>query len=55
VFAAPIWWSAFPAILKGYIDRVFTNGFAYLANKDGIFPLLTDKKVLIFQTHGQPL
>lgn len=25
----PIWWYSFPAILKGYIDRVWTNGLAY--------------------------
>ncbi|MEU2855407.1 NAD(P)H-dependent oxidoreductase [Streptomyces syringium] len=25
----PLWWFAPPAILKGWIDRVFTSGFAY--------------------------
>ncbi|MEV6962128.1 NAD(P)H-dependent oxidoreductase [Streptomyces sp. NPDC051207] len=25
----PMWWFSVPAILKGWIDRVFTNGFAY--------------------------
>jgi len=25
----PIWWSGMPAILKGYIDRVFQQEFAY--------------------------
>jgi len=25
----PIWWYSFPAILKGYIDKVWTNGLAY--------------------------
>ncbi|MFD7239744.1 NAD(P)H-dependent oxidoreductase [Streptomyces syringium] len=25
----PLWWFAAPAILKGWIDRVFTSGFAY--------------------------
>lgn len=25
----PIWWSSFPAILKGYIDRVWNYGLAY--------------------------
>ena len=29
VFVYPIWWYAMPACLKGYIDRVFTPGFAY--------------------------
>ncbi|MCE6993319.1 NAD(P)H-dependent oxidoreductase [Saccharothrix sp. S26] len=25
----PLWWFSVPAILKGWVDRVFTNGFAY--------------------------
>ena len=25
----PLWWFAMPAILKGWVDRVFTYGFAY--------------------------
>lgn len=25
----PMWWSSLPAILKGFIDRVFTQGWAY--------------------------
>jgi NAD(P)H dehydrogenase (quinone) len=29
----PIWWHSFPAMLKGYIDRVWNNGFAYGPNK----------------------
>lgn len=29
VFQFPLWWSAPPAMLKGWIDRVFGNGFGY--------------------------
>jgi NAD(P)H dehydrogenase (quinone) len=25
----PLWWFAMPAILKGWVDRVFAHGFAY--------------------------
>jgi NAD(P)H dehydrogenase (quinone) len=25
----PLWWFSMPAILKGWVDRVFANGFAY--------------------------
>ncbi len=29
VLQFPLWWYSEPAILKGWIDRVFTEGFAY--------------------------
>lgn len=29
VLQFPLWWYGVPAILKGWIDRVFTNGFAF--------------------------
>jgi NAD(P)H dehydrogenase (quinone) len=29
VFQFPLWWSGPPAIFKGWIDRVFGNGFGY--------------------------
>ena len=29
VFSFPIWWSAEPAILKGFLDRTLTPGFGY--------------------------
>jgi NAD(P)H dehydrogenase (quinone) len=28
-FIYPIWWTGLPAILKGYVDRVFAYGYAY--------------------------
>ncbi|SDY01098.1 Putative NADPH-quinone reductase (modulator of drug activity B) [Evansella caseinilytica] len=31
-FIFPIWWWHLPAMLKGYIDRVWNNGFAYGSN-----------------------
>ncbi|MFC6333494.1 NAD(P)H oxidoreductase [Paenibacillus septentrionalis] len=31
-FIFPLWWWHLPAMLKGYIDRVWNNGFAYGAN-----------------------
>ncbi|MGE3279145.1 MAG: NAD(P)H-dependent oxidoreductase [Candidatus Altimarinota bacterium] len=40
VFIYPTWWYNMPARLKGFFDRVFTNGFAYKffkANKFMIF------------------
>ena len=49
----PIWWYSMPAILKGYIDRVFSYEFAYTQTEEGIKPLLTGKEVIIFNTMGE--
>ncbi len=35
VLVYPIYWWSFPALLKGWIDRVFSNGWAYEENPDG--------------------
>ena len=52
IFISPIWWSSMPAILKGYIDRVFSLKFAYDITADGIIGLLKGKKVFIVSTTG---
>ncbi len=47
----PIWWSGQPAIVKGWIDRVFSPGFAYAFQEDGtVKGLLSDKTVMVFTT-----
>lgn len=48
----PIWWFSMPAILKGYIDRVFSYGFAYSVKDGKPYGLLKDKKAMIFNTTG---
>lgn len=52
VFVAPIWWNSVPAILKGYIDRIFSLGFAYKYTKTGPQGLLKGKKGLFITTSG---
>lgn len=58
IFVHPDWWGAPPAILKGWIDRVFSPGIAYdyegaeFMVKDKI-PLLTGKKAGVFITSNQ--
>lgn len=54
IFIFPIWWSGMPAILKGYIDRVYVKGFAY--SYKGIFPVgfLKGKSAWIIITHDTP-
>lgn len=54
VFVSPLWWTGLPAILKGYIDRVFTIGFAYAFTETGVTGLLKDKSVMLFTTTGTP-
>lgn len=51
-FIYPLWWNAFPAILKGYIDRVFTNGFAFRVTENGPEGLLKHKRVHLITSAG---
>lgn len=55
IFIYPIWWMSTPAILKGWIDRVFAMGFAYGQGQNGLRGLLKDKKAIFITTsgHGQ--
>jgi NAD(P)H dehydrogenase (quinone) len=55
-FIAPVYFVGFPAILKGWIERVFTLGFAFglspdgwRGDIDGRIPLLRHEKALIMQ------
>jgi NAD(P)H dehydrogenase (quinone) len=54
-FLYPIWWNRMPAIAEGYIDRVFSKGFAYDETATGPVGLLPGKKVFIMNTLGAPL
>lgn len=64
IFVAPVYWMGFPAILKGWFERVFTYGFAYTLTPEGWrgdiqgrVPLLSQQKALIltptFFTEGE--
>lgn len=53
LFIYPVWWGGMPAIVKGYIDRVFSWGFAYKSNGNGAYPLLTGKRAMVMSTMGQ--
>jgi NAD(P)H dehydrogenase (quinone) len=52
IMVAPVWWYSIPAILKGYIDRVFSFGFAYKYTATGPLGLLKGKKGLFITTSG---
>jgi len=49
----PIWFGTPPAMLKGYIERVFNVGFAFERFKDGqMRPLLQGRKLISFTASG---
>ena len=50
----PITSWTFPAILKGWFDRVFSFGFAYKADANGWHALLKQKKALLMCTTAVP-
>ncbi|MEC3605656.1 NAD(P)H-dependent oxidoreductase [Bacillus glycinifermentans] len=52
-FIYPIWWTGLPAIMKGYIDRVFSYGFAYKYEAGVQHGLLKGKKAVIINTQGK--
>ncbi len=49
----PLWWAAPPAIFRGYVDRIFSKGFAYDFGPGGLQKLLTGKKLQIVTTMGE--
>lgn len=52
VLISPIWWYSLPAMLKGYIDRVMCQGFAYEYTATGPRGLLQGKRAAIITTSG---
>jgi NAD(P)H dehydrogenase (quinone) len=55
-FVYPLWFYAPPAMLVGYIDRVFGMGFGFGAIQGGgNRPLLDGRKMISFTTTGSPL
>ncbi len=59
IFIYPVWWGGMPAILKGFIDRVFVPGFAFKYRKDKLLKfipdgLLKDKTVICLVSSGGP-
>lgn len=51
-FIHPIWWFGMPAVLKGWIDRVFSMGFAYVIKENGVTGLLKGKTAFFINTTG---
>ncbi|MGC6583380.1 NAD(P)H-dependent oxidoreductase [Paenibacillus sp. Dod16] len=56
VFVYPNWWGGMPALLKGFIDRVFLPGFAFKYRKNSPLPeqLLKGKTARLIVTMDSP-
>ncbi|MBS0490250.1 MULTISPECIES: NAD(P)H-dependent oxidoreductase [unclassified Phenylobacterium] len=54
VFVYPLWFNAPPAILKGYVDRIFGMGFGFQPGLGGNAPALTGRRLISFTTSGAP-
>lgn len=56
VFVYPIWWGAMPALLKGFIDRLFLPGFAFKYRKGSLLwdRLLSGRSAHLLVTMDTP-
>jgi putative NADPH-quinone reductase/1,4-dihydroxy-2-naphthoate octaprenyltransferase len=56
VFVYPTWWGTMPALMKGFIDRVFISGFAFNETEGGTGyePLLVGKTAQMITTMDTP-
>ncbi len=56
VWIYPVWWGSVPAIMKGFLDRVFLPGFAFKKREGSVWwdKYLTGKSTRIICTMDQP-
>jgi putative NADPH-quinone reductase len=56
VFVYPTWWGTYPALLKGFIDRVFLPKFAFKYREDSLLwdKLLKGKSARLIVTMDTP-
>ncbi|WP_278352167.1 NAD(P)H-dependent oxidoreductase [Chryseobacterium gleum] len=56
VWVHPVWWGGLPAIMKGFIDRLFLPGMAYKYRENSVWwdKLLKGKTAHILTTLDQP-
>ncbi|MCP3927855.1 MAG: NAD(P)H-dependent oxidoreductase [Bacteroidetes bacterium] len=56
VFVYPNWWGTYPALLKGFVDRVFLPGFAFEYQEKSPLPkkLLSGKTARLIVTTDTP-
>lgn len=56
VWVHPVWWGGLPALMKGFIDRLFLPGMAYKYRENSVWwdKLLKGKTAHIMTTLDQP-
>ncbi|MDR6735067.1 NAD(P)H-dependent oxidoreductase [Sphingobacterium sp. 2149] len=56
VWVHPVWWGGLPALMKGFIDRLFLPGMAFQYRENSLFwdKLLKGKSARIITTLDQP-
>lgn len=56
VWVYPIWWGGLPALLKGFLDRIFLPGFAFKYRVNSVFwdRLLTGRSSELLVTMDSP-
>ncbi|WP_027167556.1 NAD(P)H-dependent oxidoreductase [Mesorhizobium sp. WSM3224] len=52
LFQFPVWWFGMPAMLKGWADRVFARGFAYLPGRKYDTGMFKGKLAMVSATTG---
>lgn len=50
----PLWWGSFPAVGKGFLDRVLSYKFAYELEDEKPIPLMNEKPITFVYTTGTP-
>lgn len=53
VLVFPVWWYSTPASLKGFLDKILLQNFAFYDEGAGIQPLLKISSAVIFSTSEQ--
>jgi putative NADPH-quinone reductase len=54
IIVHPNWWAMPPAMLKGWLDRVFRQGMTYRFGPSGVEGLLKGKTAVVFTTSNTP-
>jgi putative NADPH-quinone reductase len=54
VVVHPNWWGQPPAVLKGWIDRVFRQGAVYEFGPTGVIGKLAGRRAVVFTTSNTP-